>query len=96
MSKYRFTDEAVADLNGIIDYSLETWEREQTRKYTTELEQLCQKLAGNPRLGNPCNELADGLYSFPYHSHILFYCCSNHTVSIVRILHMRMNVTLYF
>lgn len=96
MNKYSFTDEAVEDLNGIIDFTLTTWGQSQTANYSSELEQFCQKLTENPFLGQTCGELSPSLLSFPYRSHILYYRCSEHGISIIRILHSRMNVALYF
>ena len=73
MSCYRFTDEAVADLNSIIDYTLEHWGTQQAQIYTDKLELCLNHLLDSPFIGKRRDELSPGLYSFPFQQHILFY-----------------------
>ncbi|WP_415882282.1 type II toxin-antitoxin system RelE/ParE family toxin [Neptuniibacter sp. QD34_54] len=96
MKTYSFTDEAVADLEGIIEHSLTAWGQNQTRLYISELEQLCENLAGTPFIGQPCNELSLGLRLFHFRSHTLYYTRADNGICIARILHKKMNTDLYF
>ncbi len=50
MPEYRFTPEANEDLQGVIDYTIEHWGKEQAHKYIDGLEELAARLAENPNL----------------------------------------------
>lgn len=74
-----------------MDFSLQQWGASQTRVYLDGLEARGQLLADNPELGTPREALAEGLLSFPFESHILFYLRQAHGIVIVRVLHHRMD-----
>ena len=96
MPEYRFTPEARDDLQGIIDYTLDRWGKEQANKYVDGLEELAAKLAKNPNLGVKHDNLINGLISFPYISHVLYYVPQKHGITIIRVLHNRMNPEQHF
>lgn len=96
MASYHFSDQAEQDLNSIIDYTLAQWGQAQTDKYIDGLEQHCQMLANNPNMGSNRNQLLEGLFSFPYESHVLFYQTQSDGVVIVRALHKNMEPEQYF
>lgn len=73
MPEYQFTPEANDDLEGIIDFNLERWSKEQAHKYIDGLEELAARLAENPNLGIHRDRPIEGLMSFPYVSHTLYY-----------------------
>ncbi len=91
MPRYEFTDQAECDLDSITDYTLERWGKGQAIKYIDELESLAQTLVENPDLGVNRNDLFVGLISFPYVSHILYYVKQPHGITIIRVLHQRMD-----
>ena len=92
MPEYRFTPEAENDLQQIIDYTLEQWGKAQARDYVDGLEALAGQLADNPGLGTDRDQLIQGLLSFPYESHVLYYLRQAHGMTIIRVLHKRMDV----
>ena len=92
MPEYRFTPEAENDLQQIIDYTLEQWGKAQARDYVDGLEVLAGELADNPGLGTDRDPLIRGLLSFPYKSHVLYYLRQAHGMTIIRVLHKRMDV----
>ena len=51
MAKYELTNKAVADLNGIWEYTVENWSENQADKYYDMLLEICQDIADNPELG---------------------------------------------
>jgi toxin ParE1/3/4 len=84
MPRYEFTAQAERDLEAIIDYTLVRWGSRQAEDYLNGLGKLAQNLAENSDLGMRRDELIEGLISFPYGSHNLFYAyhlslCSNST-----------------
>ena len=51
MAKYELTNKAVADLNGIWEYTVENWSENQADRYYDMLLDICQDIADNPELG---------------------------------------------
>lgn len=91
MADYKFTEKAERDLEDIIDYTLQQWGTLQTQTYLDELEARGQLLADNPDLGVKRENIFEGLLSFPYESHILYYLKQAHGITIVRVLHKSMD-----
>jgi len=91
MPHYEFTGHAECDLEGIIDYTLEHWGPRQAKTYLDGLHSLAGKLAANPDLGVSRDALFKGLISFPYASHVLYYVKQPHGITIIRVLHKRMD-----
>lgn len=92
MPCYEFTDQAEIDLDGITDYTLSRWGKAQAKKYIDGLEDLSQILADSPDLGVNRPELFEELISFPYTKHILYYVEQPHGITILRVLHKKMDV----
>lgn len=91
MPRYEFAEQAERDLEAITDYTLERWGSAQAVKYLDGLEERARTLAVNPGLGVRRDSLIEGLISFPYGSHILYYLKQPHGITIIRILHQRMD-----
>lgn len=91
MAEYRFTEKAERDLEAIIDYTMQQWNARQARIYLDGLEERCQLLADNPKLGIQREGVYEGLLSFPYESHVLYYVRESHDIAIVRVLHHSMD-----
>jgi len=89
--RYQFTDKAERDLEGIIDYTVQEWGVSQANTYLDGLESRAQLLADNPVLGAKRQALSEGLLSFPYESHILYYMKQPGGITIVRVLHQNMD-----
>lgn len=91
MPDYKFTEQAERDLDAIIEYTLENWGQSQAVKYLDGLETLLGNLALTPLLGVNQDGIFKDLLSFPYVSHVVFYVKSHDGVTVIRILHKRMN-----
>ena len=91
MPRYEFTEQAERDLKSILDYTLEQWGRAQADKYLDGIEALVDNLAANPDLGAKRDNLLEGVLSFPYVSHVLYYIKQAHGITILRVLHQRMD-----
>lgn len=87
MAQHRFSAHAQRDLINIIIYTIENWGKTQANIYIDGLEELAENLAKSPTLGTRRNDLKDGLFSFPYQSHILFYTSTKSGITIIRVLH---------
>ncbi len=88
---YKFAEKAERDLEDIIDYTFQQWGAVQTQTYLDGLETHGQLLADNPDLGIKREALSEGLLSFLYESHILYYMKQPHGITIVRVLHQNMD-----
>lgn len=96
MANFYFTEQAERDLEAIIDFTVRRWGVAQSHNYIDDLEVVVQILADNPLLGAERDELFQGLRSFPYQSHLLFYVLHKEGIAIVRVLHMNADVVRYF
>ena len=88
---FQFTDKAERDLDGIINYTVQEWGASQANTYLDGLESRAQLLAENPDLGSARETVFEGLLSFPYESHILYYKKHARGIVVVRILHQHMD-----
>ncbi|MDE1465737.1 type II toxin-antitoxin system RelE/ParE family toxin [Spartinivicinus poritis] len=89
MADFYFSEKAEQDLEEITDYTHQQWGSLQVIKYLDGLTELCQTLADSPVLGMKRDNLAEGLLSFSYESHILYYLAQPHGITVVRVLHKR-------
>ncbi|MGR9014958.1 MAG: type II toxin-antitoxin system RelE/ParE family toxin [Gammaproteobacteria bacterium] len=91
MPRYKFTDHAEHDLDTIVKYTLESWGKSQAVKYVDELEALLENLALEPSLGTNQNGIFNDLLSFPYASHVVYYVKNIDGITVIRLLHKRMD-----
>lgn len=96
MTNYYFTEQAEKDLESITDFTVQRWGTAQALNYLDELHEIAQLLADNPLLGAERDELCQGLHSFPYQSHMLFYVLQKEGIVIVRVLHTSVDVVRHF
>lgn len=93
MAKYELTNKAVADLNGIWEYTLENWSENQADRYYDMLLDIFQDIADNPELGKNYNRIKSDLFGLKANRHVIFYRKSNvNPIEITRILHERMDL----
>jgi toxin ParE1/3/4 len=90
MSRYIFSLRAEADLDDIITFTIDRWNKAQADRYLAALDDCCQRLADNPLIGRACDELLPGLRRMEQGSHVAFYRQRDYGVRIIRILHKRM------
>ena len=96
MANFYFTEQAEKDLEAIVDFTVQRWGVVQSHSYLDDLQAITQTLAENPLLGIEREELFQGLRSFPYQSHLLFYVLQTDGIAIVRVLHTSVDVVRYF
>ena len=90
MVTFRLSRLAEADLLSIGVYTLRTWGEAQTIRYIDELEDCCQRLAGNPTSGRSCDHIRPGLYGMETGKHVIFFRREPAGIVVSRILHERM------
>ena len=96
MTNFRFTQEALDDLNNIVFYTVKKWGKIQAKNYVNGLHIQVNRLAQTPHIGKQRNGFYDGLLSFPYASHILYYVINEGNITVIRVLHKNMDNTKHF
>ena len=88
MAKYRFTNEAVKDLEEIWSYTKQKWSVEQADRYYYLIIDEIEFISLNPLLGKSIDYIKEGYKSTKVKSHLVFYKQNeDDTTLIVRILH---------
>jgi len=88
---YLVSLEAQQDLDDIWDYTEERWGEVQAERYFLELRTSIEALASGRRTGRPCDKVRMGYFRFSAQSHVIFYTQTEKMITIVRILHQRMD-----
>jgi len=93
MQQLLFSPAALDDLDGIYDYTFETWGLDQAEYYVRELHETCHDLASGNIKGRNVDFIRRGYFKKPYESHFVFYKYPNpKTLEVIRILHQQMNI----
>ena len=94
MRKLRFTNKAVEDLSSIWRYTFQEWSEKQADEYY----EICNRILGESIvLNRSYDEIAEDLYGFKAGHHLIFYReLPNCDVSVIRILHERMDLKRHF
>jgi toxin ParE1/3/4 len=92
MPSYRFTNEAVKDLEEIWFYTKQKWSHEQADRYYNLIIDEIEFIALNPLSGRSIDYIKEGYYSTKVKSHVVFYKqLEEDMILVVRILHQRMD-----
>jgi len=89
-AEVHYSAKAEADLEQIVDYTLQRWGANQANEYINGLEALAKQLAQRPAMGLPNILDITTLFAFPYKSHTLYYLKKESGISVVRVLHQSM------
>ncbi len=93
---FRLTPRASADLKNIARYTRQQWGEAQRETYMRALDARFRWLAEHPRSGKHRPDIADGHYSFPEGSHLIFYLIGADAIDIIGVPHRQMDVPAYF
>ena len=93
MAKIRLSRKAIADLDGIWDYTAQSWSEEQAVIYYRQIYSAFQGLNNLPVfLEKRYDVIKSGLWGFKVGHHIIFYKKGkNGSISVDRILHEKMD-----
>ena len=91
MSGFVLSPRARADLDGIWNYSVETWSAAQAERYLRQIADAFEILSADPRRGQDCSEIRRGYRKFATGSHVIFFRMNGGVVDVIRILHSRMD-----
>ncbi|WP_105404560.1 type II toxin-antitoxin system RelE/ParE family toxin [Neorhizobium sp. T7_12] len=89
---YTLSPRARSDLEKIWRYSFQTWSRSQADEYYRELVDAMSDLAGELKRGKPIDHIRSGYFSLSCGSHLIIFKFGRTRISIIRVLHQRMNI----
>lgn len=84
--------EAEADIDGIWEYTVETWGIEQANRYAREVWDRIQDLTAGSVVSRAVDEVKPGLRRVAVGRHVVFFRETERAVGVVRVLHGRMDV----
>jgi len=87
MNHYILSQKTHDDIDDIYEFGVGKFGEDQALEYLIGLRTHFQFLLKNPHIGKNRHEIKEGLFSFPYVSHIVFYRIFKNHIRIVRILH---------
>lgn len=88
----RISTLARADLKNIGRYTAQQWDIEQRNNYLLRFDERFKILSANPNIGHCCDEIHKGYRRFREGEHVIFYCLTEKTLDIIRILHKNMDI----
>lgn len=91
MPKLVLRPKSLQDLEGIWNYTLDTWGEDQADHYILELNDGFESLADHPEKGRACDDIREGYRKYDIGKHIVFYRLTLKGIEVVRILHQRMD-----
>lgn len=92
MLRLEYTKGALSDLDNIWEYSLENWGQTQAETYISQLEQSCHGLTQNGHVSRALLALPANIDYIKSQHHYIFFVKSEKVVTILAILHERMDL----
>lgn len=87
MNQYILSQKTQEDIDDIFEFGVDKFGEDQALEYLIGLRTQFLFLLKNPHIGKKRDEIKEGLSSFPYVSHIIFYRVLKNHIRIVRVLH---------
>jgi len=87
MPSYRLSRRADADLDEILEFTVERWGLQQAGDYLDGLQSLFYLIAARPMMGRSAHRVMRYLRRVEHKSHIVFYTVIPSGVQIERVIH---------
>lgn len=94
MNRVAFSPAAIADMDGIWDYTAETWGVDQADRYTDDIRDACHALAKGLKKGRSV-DVRDGYLKYAVGKHLVFFVTVDNGIAVIRILHQQMDTDLH-
>ena len=94
MSRVTFSPAAIADIDGIWDYTAEPWGVDQADRYTDDIRDACNDLAAGKKQGRTA-DVRDRYLKYAVGRHFVFFRRSDGITDVIRVLHQSMEVGLH-
>ena len=92
MKALAFSPAAADDIDRIYDYTEEKWGHGQAEDYVFTLQDYCEALTAQTKRGRKIIGLRSGYAALAFRSHFIIYAETEEVLTVVRILHRRMNI----
>ena len=90
--KYRISEAARSDLDGIWEYTFHKWSKEQADRYYSLIMNEVAFISDNITSGKPMNHVKKGYFATYVKSHMILFKRNEEIVEIIRVLHQRMDI----
>ena len=90
MNSYRLSEAADADIEHILERSIEAWGFDRAEAYLLSLHHTFGRLAEFPNSGRDVSSLRSGYFRAEHESHSIFYRKITEGILIMRVLHQKM------
>lgn len=90
MKDLAFSPAALADMDGIWDYSALHWGPDQADAYVDDIVAACHELASGQKTGRPA--IRQGYLKYLIGAHMLYFQDRGDRLEVIRILHGRQDV----
>ncbi|MEP3298277.1 MAG: type II toxin-antitoxin system RelE/ParE family toxin [Pseudoruegeria sp.] len=90
MNRVTFSPAAIADIDGIWDYTAETWGLDQADRYTDDIRDACDDLAAGTKQGRTA-DIRDGYLKYSVGKHFVFFIRTGGGIAVIRVLHQQMD-----
>jgi toxin ParE1/3/4 len=91
MAEIQFSELAISDLEDIFVYTIEMFGEAQAERYKALLENGCERLAADPRLGRALIGQTQTFFHYTFERHAVFYTKLSDGILVVRVLHVAMD-----
>lgn len=91
MAEYRLSPAAERDLEGIWVYTAQQWSAKQANHYIDILTTTFSDLAQHPKTAPACDHIRLGYRRRSIEQHMIYFRITAYGISIIRILHDRMD-----
>ena len=92
MKRIRYRPGALRDLEEIGRFSIDTFGLTKAKVYVGRIEKVVFDVAAGRRRGRPADALGRGLMKISAGSHFVFFREAENEITVVRVLHSRMNL----
>lgn len=87
LKEYRLYPAALADLDLVWDYTVQTWSTQQAETYIRGLAEALEAIARYPEIARERKEITPPIRLYAYQSHLIIYRIEKEFVAIIRIVH---------
>ncbi|MDR2892870.1 MAG: type II toxin-antitoxin system RelE/ParE family toxin [Deltaproteobacteria bacterium] len=91
----RLSPLAESDLESIWLYTFRQWSLEQADKYHQQIMAAIEGLASGHKIWQR-TDVREEYWKYNINRHVIYFCCANEYLDVIRILHERMDVELQF
>ena len=90
--KYRISESAIKDLEGIWEYTFSNWSKEQADRYHRLIMNEIEFVSENTTSGKSMEHVKEGYLVVYVKSHMIFFKRNKGIIEIIRILHQKMDI----